>query len=125
MEDIYKMINNKSSFKTSTLLISIVILSIPSLFILIVLVNLFSFQNTQLYSLYENYPHYILFISIICSTPILFFKLWNSQTKINLALQLLTRVLLAAIYVTIMHFSLQVILMLDVVIPAFIKAIAH
>ena len=92
---------------------------------MIVLVNLFSFQNTQLYSLYKNYPHYIFFISIICSTPILFFKLWNSQTKINLALQLLTRVLLAAIYVTIMHFSLQVILMIDVVIPAFIKMIAH
>lgn len=125
MEGIYKVTNNKSNLKTSTLLISLLILSIPSLFIIIVLVNLFQFQNTQLYSLYENYPHYIFFISIICSIPILLFKLWNSQTKINLALQLLTRVLLAAIYVTIMHFSLQVILMLDVVIPAFIKAIAH
>lgn len=119
------MINNKSSFKTSALLISLLILSIPSGVIMMVSASLFGFHRSELYLWYDSYPQYLLLFFTICSTPILFLKLWHSKTRLSLIFQLFVRALLAAIYVLFIYLILHTIFMIDIIIPALIKMIAH
>ena len=116
---------NKATLQIFGLLISLLILSIPSGFIMMVSASLFGFHRSELYFLYDNYPQYLLLFFIICSTPILFIKLWHSKTRLSLVLQIFVRALFAVIYVLFIYLILHVVFMIDIIIPALIKMIAH
>ena len=109
----------KNKKKTPLILIGQIILCIPIL--IIIVLSKLSMNQPYIDQLYLNSPHYIWFAFIICSTPILFIELWHSKTRINFALQLMTRVILATIYVAGMYVMLHTMLMVFLIISSILE----
>ena len=88
--------------------IAMLILIIPILCLAYIAGTLFSYPKSELHRIYQQAPETLKYIFIGCSTPILFFKLWKSKTRLNFIFQIFARALLAVSYAIFMYITLHV-----------------